>query len=66
MLPCLHWLVKYDVRKQLLPDICAGIAVTFLIVPQGLSYAASIAGLPAIYGLCAFSRPLTSPAARVC
>jgi hypothetical protein len=31
--------------------MAAGLAVTFLIVPQGLSYAASIAGLPAIYGL---------------
>ena len=31
--------------------MAAGLAVTFLIVPQGLSYASSIAGLPAIYGL---------------
>jgi len=51
LLPCLRWLVKYDVKTQLLPDMAAGLAVTFLIVPQGLSYAASIAGLPAIYGL---------------
>lgn len=40
----------YDIKKQLLQDIAAGVAVTFLIVPQGLSYA-GIAGLPAIYGL---------------
>jgi hypothetical protein len=53
LLPCLLWLRTYDVKKQLLPDCAAGLAVTFLIVPQGLSYAASIAGLPAIYGLCA-------------
>ena len=44
-------MVKYDIKTQLLPDMAAGLAVTFLIVPQGLSYAASIAGLPAIYGL---------------
>ena len=52
LLPCLHWLAQYKPRKQLGPDIAAGIAVTFLIVPQGLSYA-GVAGLPAIYGLCA-------------
>ena len=34
MLPALNWLVKYNVRKQLLNDIAAGIAVSFLIVPQ--------------------------------
>jgi MFS superfamily sulfate permease-like transporter len=54
VLPCLLWMQHYDVKTQLLPDIAAGVAVTFLIVPQGLSYAASIAGLPAIYGLCAW------------
>ena len=52
VLPCLLWMQHYDVKKQLLRDIAAGIAVTFLIIPQGLSYA-GIAGLPAIYGLCA-------------
>ena len=50
VLPCLIWMQHYDVKKQLLRDIAAGIAVTFLIIPQGLSYA-GIAGLPAIYGL---------------
>ena len=34
MLPALTWLVKYNVRKQLFNDIAAGIAVSFLIVPQ--------------------------------
>jgi hypothetical protein len=48
--PCLNWLARYNVKRQLLPDIAAGIAVSFLIVPQGMSYA-SIAGLPAVYGL---------------
>ena len=51
VLPCLIWMQNYDVKKQLLRDIAAGVAVTFLIIPQGLSYA-GIAGLPAIYGLC--------------
>jgi len=48
--PWLNWAVKYDVKSQLLPDIAAGVAVTCLIVPQGLSYA-GVAGLPAIFGL---------------
>jgi hypothetical protein len=56
--PCLRWMRRYNVRQQLLPDIAAGIAVTFLIVPQGLSYSASIAGLPAIYGLYSDFLPL--------
>ena len=34
VLPALTWLAKYNVRKQLLNDIAAGIAVSFLIVPQ--------------------------------
>jgi MFS superfamily sulfate permease-like transporter len=48
--PWLNWAVKYDVKNQLLPDLAAGVAVTCLIVPQGLSYA-GVAGLPAIFGL---------------
>jgi len=50
--PALVWLEKYEIRRQLPLDIAAGVAVTFLIIPQGLSYA-GIAGVPAIYGLCA-------------
>jgi len=49
ILPCLTWLARYQ-PKQLPSDIAAGVAVALLIIPQGLSYA-SIAGLPAIYGL---------------
>ena len=52
LLPCVTWLKRYEWRTRLAKDVAAGIAVTFLIVPQGLSYA-GIAGLPAIYGLCA-------------
>jgi MFS superfamily sulfate permease-like transporter len=51
VLPCLIWMQHYDVKKQLLRDIAAGVAVTFLIIPQGLSYA-GIAGLPTIRPLC--------------
>ena len=51
LLPCVTWLKRYEWRMRLAQEVGAGIAVTFLIVPQGLSYA-GIAGLPAIYGLC--------------
>jgi hypothetical protein len=34
LLPALTWMVKYDYKKQLYPDIAAGVAVSFLIVPQ--------------------------------
>jgi hypothetical protein len=37
LLPCLTWLIKYNPRKQLAKDIAAGIAVSFLIVPQARS-----------------------------
>ena len=42
LLPCLHWLAKYKPRKQLGPDIAAGIAVSFLIVPQARAPAHSL------------------------
>jgi hypothetical protein len=34
LLPALTWMVKYDYKKQLYPDLAAGVAVSFLIVPQ--------------------------------
>jgi hypothetical protein len=63
--PCLTWLSKYEPRKQLAPDVLAGIAVAFLIIPQGLSYA-GIAGLPAIYGLCACALRTTCKPLHAC
>lgn len=51
--PCIRWLRTYKWRSHLKDDVLAGITVAFLIVPQGLSYA-QVAGLPPIYGLCAF------------
>ncbi len=67
-MPALTWLVKYEPRKQLAKDILAGVAVSFLIVPQGLSYA-GVAGLPAIHGLCACplrARGESAGKARLC
>jgi hypothetical protein len=40
LLPCLTWIVKYNPRKQLAKDLAAGVAVSFLIVPQARSSAA--------------------------
>jgi len=34
VLPCLTWMVKYNPRKQLWNDMAAGLAVSFLIIPQ--------------------------------
>ena len=39
LLPATRWLRTYDVKKQLLKDVAAGVAVACLIVPQALSYA---------------------------
>ena len=54
--PCIRWMRTYHRfpggwRVRLARDVVAGLAVSFLIVPQGLSYA-QVAGLPAQYGLC--------------
>lgn len=49
-LPCVNWLRTYNVKEYLLMDIVAGLSVGFMVIPQGMSYA-SIAGLPAVYGL---------------
>ncbi len=45
-IPLLKWLPKY--KKQYIGgDLIAGLTVGMMVVPQGLAYAASIAGLPA-------------------
>ncbi|GJP74420.1 hypothetical protein CLOP_g5003 [Closterium sp. NIES-67] len=48
--PCLDWLLAYDVRRDLKGDVVAGLSVGFMIIPQGMAYA-RVAGLPSIYGL---------------
>jgi len=49
VLPCVSWLRCY--KMEYLPyDILAGIAVGFMVVPQGMSYA-NLAGLPSVFGL---------------
>ena len=54
--PILDWLPTYQ-RGWLKGDISAGITVGIMLIPQGMAYA-SIAGLPAVYGLYASIVPL--------
>lgn len=55
-IPILDWLPKYN-KKWLKGDISAGLTVGVMLIPQGMAYA-SIAGLPAVYGLYASIVPI--------
>ena len=56
ILPIFDWLPNY--RKDWLKgDISAGLTVGVMLIPQGMAYA-SIAGLPAVYGLYASIIPI--------
>jgi SulP family sulfate permease len=54
--PIFDWLPKYK-KGWLKGDIGAGLTVGVMLIPQGMAYA-SIAGLPAVYGLYASIVPL--------
>jgi len=54
--PILDWLPNYN-KVWLRGDIGAGLTVGVMLIPQGMAYA-SIAGLPAVYGLYASIVPL--------
>jgi len=56
ILPILSWLPNYK-KEWLKGDIGAGLTVGVMLIPQGMAYA-SIAGLPAVYGLYASIIPL--------
>jgi SulP family sulfate permease len=47
--PILQWLPNYK-KEWLKGDIGAGLTIGIMLIPQGMAYA-SIAGLPAVYGL---------------
>ena len=55
--PIVGWLPKYKLA-YLQNDIIAAVTVTFLLVPQGLSYAPQLVDIPAIHGLYTASIPL--------
>jgi len=54
--PILKWLPTYK-KEWLKGDLGAGLTVGVMLIPQGMAYA-SIAGLPAVYGLYASIVPL--------
>lgn len=54
--PFLGWLPNYN-KEWLKGDLGAGLTVGVMLIPQGMAYA-SIAGLPAVYGLYASVIPL--------
>ncbi len=49
LIPIFDWLPNYN-KEWLKGDIGAGLTVGVMLIPQGMAYA-SIAGLPAVYGL---------------
>ncbi|KAJ3298448.1 Solute carrier 26 [Rhizoclosmatium sp. JEL0117] len=55
--PVLAWLPEYKL-KQLPRDALAGATVACLLVPQSLSYAQAILGIPPVYGLYTCFMPL--------
>jgi len=56
MFPILDWLPNYK-KDWLKGDIGAGLTVGVMLIPQGMAYA-SIAGMPAVYGLYASIVPI--------
>ncbi len=56
ILPILDWLPNYK-KDWLKGDIGAGLTVGVMLIPQGMAYA-SIAGMPAVYGLYASIVPI--------
>lgn len=55
-IPALSWLGSYD-KRNLGPDLMAGLIVAVMLVPQGMAYAL-LAGLPPVTGLYASTLPL--------
>jgi MFS superfamily sulfate permease-like transporter len=48
--PVVMWLPNYDWRRNLGPDVLAGLCVSAILIPQAISYAL-IVGIPPIYGM---------------
>ncbi|GBG73715.1 hypothetical protein CBR_g17056 [Chara braunii] len=55
--PCVKWLRKYNLSRDLWSDVTAGLSVGFMAIPEGMAYA-RIAGLRTIYGLYASFVPI--------
>ncbi|CAH8622000.1 unnamed protein product [Heterobilharzia americana] len=50
ILPCINTLLHYNWRSDLLKDICGGLTIGVMNIPQGMAYSL-LAGLPPVYGL---------------
>uniref|UniRef100_A0A1I8EGD4 STAS domain-containing protein n=1 Tax=Wuchereria bancrofti TaxID=6293 RepID=A0A1I8EGD4_WUCBA len=48
--PILHWLPRYNWKRDLNGDIIGGLTVGIMQVPQGMAYA-NLASLPPVYGM---------------
>ena len=49
-LPILHWIPHYT-TPDIFQDLLSGLSLSALFIPQGLSYATALCGIPAIHGL---------------
>jgi len=56
ILPCLHWLPKYNVGRDGMKDLMAGMMLSVVLIPQGMAYA-QLAAVPPVYGLYACIMP---------
>ena len=48
--PFIKWLLGYNIKENLLPDVISGVTIGIIHIPQGLAYA-QMASLPAVTGL---------------
>ncbi|KAJ3395754.1 hypothetical protein CcCBS67573_g07670 [Chytriomyces confervae] len=48
--PILNWIRRYNLQ-WFIGDVIAGVTVGLIAIPQGISYSAKLAGLPAQFGL---------------
>ncbi|GAB6029461.1 hypothetical protein CHUAL_005217 [Chamberlinius hualienensis] len=49
-IPVLDWLVHYDIKANIVPDLLGGITVGIMQIPQGMAYAI-LAEMPPVMGL---------------
>ena len=62
--PIFEWLPKYKFRL-FLSDLLAGLTITSLAIPQGISYA-KLANIPPIIGLCKLSLSYSCSYSYIC
>ncbi|KAI3389889.1 hypothetical protein SNEBB_003776 [Seison nebaliae] len=50
MIPIISWMKNYEWKRDLLSDLCSGLTIGIMQIPQGMAYA-SLAEVDIIYGL---------------